>query len=92
MNRLKFVLVWALCFLAINNVACQNSREILSNIENLKKKEIDSLLYFSKDKKKLEYLAVLPSINYNFFFFFFNVEISLSNLSIFFLTKQLNKI
>ena len=33
MNRLKFVLVWALCFLAINNVACQNSREILSNIE-----------------------------------------------------------
>lgn len=92
MNRLKFVLVWALCFLAINNVACQNSRYILSNIENLKKKEIDSLLYFSKDKNKLEYLAVLPSINYNFFENSFNVGISLSNLSNFYQTKQRNKI
>lgn len=92
MNRLKFVLVWALCFLAINNVACQNSRDILSNIENLKKKEIDSLLYFSKDKNKLEYLAVLPSINYNFFENSFNVGISLSNLSNFYQTKQRNKI
>ena len=80
------------CFLAINNVARQNSREILSNIENKKKKEIDSLLYFSKDKKKLEYLAVLPSINYNFFENSFNVGISLSNLSNFYQTKQRNKI
>ena len=92
MNRLKFVLVWALCFLAINNVACQNNKDFLSNIENHKKKEIDSLLYFSKDKNKLEYLAVLPSINYNFFENSFNVGISLSNLSNFYQTKQRNKI
>lgn len=92
MNRLPFVLVWSLCFLAINDVACQNSKAFLGTIENHKKKEIDSLLYFSKDKNKLEYLAVLPSINYNFFENSFNVGISISNLSNFYQTKQRNKI
>ena len=92
MNRLPILLVWFLFFLISNHVACQNSKTFLKNIENHKKKEIDSLLIFSKDKNKLEYLAVLPSINYNFFENSFNVGISVSNLANFYQTKQRNKI
>ena len=92
MKRLSILLVWTSFFLVSNHVAGQNSKSFLNVIENHKKKEIDSLLHFSKDKNKLEYLAVLPSFNYNFFENSFNVGISLSNLANFYQTKQRNKI
>ena len=76
MKRLSILLVWTSFFLVSNHVAGQNSKTFLNVIENHKKKEIDSLLIFSKDKNKLEYLAVLPSFNYNFFENSFNVGIS----------------
>jgi hypothetical protein len=34
------------------------------------KQKIDSLIAFNTDKNKLQYLAVLPSINYNFWTYF----------------------
>ncbi|MGL5111615.1 MAG: hypothetical protein ACRC6O_03130 [Flavobacterium sp.] len=49
-------------------------------------------MHFNTDKNKMEYLAVLPSFNYNFFENSFNVGISLSNLANFYQTKQRNKI
>nr|WP_181716100.1 hypothetical protein [Flavobacterium sp.] len=65
---------------------------VFSEIEKLKTQKIDSLLNFNTDKNKLQYLAVLPSISYDFFENSFNVGISLSNLSNFYQTKHRNKI
>lgn len=92
MNRLETVFIYAVLFLNFNFVVSQNTKSFLNDIEKEKKQKIDSLLYFNKDKNKLEYLAVLPSINYNFFENSFNVGISLSNLANFYQTKQRNKI
>lgn len=65
---------------------------ILSEVEKNKSQKIDSLLSFNKEKNKLDYLAVLPSITYDFFEKSFNVGVSLSNLANFYQTKQRNKI
>lgn len=92
MNRLSFVLVGSLLLLVNSLGVCQNNRAYLNVIDTYKKKEIDSLLFFNKDKNKLEYLALLPSINYNFFENSFNVGVSISNLAGFYQTKQRNKI
>lgn len=92
MNRLEFVLVLTLLLLVNSIGVCQSNRAYLNQIDNYKKKEIDSLLFFNKDKNKLQYLALLPSINYNFFENSFNVGISISNLAGFYQTKQRNKI
>lgn len=70
----------------------QNKNSVLSEIEKDKNKKIDSLIGFNTDKNKLEYLAVLPSINYNFLDNTFNVGVSLSNLANFYQNKQRNKI
>jgi hypothetical protein len=70
----------------------QNKNAVLSEVEKLKNQKIDSLIGFNTDKNKLEYLAVLPSINYNFLDNTFNVGVSLSNLANFYQNKQRNKI
>ena len=70
----------------------QNKNTILSEVEKYKNQKIDSLIGFNTDKNKLEYLAVLPSVNYNFLDNTFNVGVSLSNLANFYQNKQRNKI
>jgi hypothetical protein len=70
----------------------QNKNAVLSEVEKYKTQKIDSLIGFNTDKNKLEYLAVLPSINYNFLDNTFNVGVSLSNLANFYQNKQRNKI
>ena len=70
----------------------QNKNSVLSELEKYKNQKIDSLIGFNSDKNKLEYLAVLPSINYNFLDNTFNVGVSLSNLASFYQNKQRNKI
>ena len=70
----------------------QNKSTVLSEVEKYKNQKIDSLIGFNSDKNKLEYLAVLPSINYNFLDNTFNVGVSLSNLANFYQNKQRNKI
>lgn len=70
----------------------QNKNTILSEVEKSKNQKIDSLISFNTDKNKLEYLAVLPSVNYNFLDNTFNVGVSLSNLANFYQNKQRNKI
>ena len=73
-------------------VFAQNKNLVLSDFEKSKNQKIDSLIRFNTDKNKLEYLAVLPSINYNFIENSFNVGVSLSNLANFYQNKQRNKI
>jgi hypothetical protein len=70
----------------------QNKIAVLSEVEKYKTQKIDSLIGFNTDKNKLEYLAVLPSINYNFIDNTFTVGVSLSNLANFYQNKQRNKI
>jgi hypothetical protein len=70
----------------------QNKNAVFSEVEKYKNQKIDSLIGFNTDKNKLEYLAVLPSINYNFLDNTFNVGVSLSNLANFYQNKQRNKI
>ena len=92
MNRLAKSIFLAILLLITTSVHSQNSISFLKDIEKEKTNRIDSLLAFNKEKNKLEYLAVLPSINYNFFENSFNVGISLSNLAGFYQTKHRNKI
>jgi hypothetical protein len=70
----------------------QNKNAVLSEVEKYKNQKIDSLISFNSDKNKLEYLAVLPTVNYNFLDNTFNVGVSLSNLANFYQNKQRNKI
>lgn len=81
-------------FLIINSITSsgQERNIVLSEIDKLKNQKIDSLIGFNTDKNKLEYLAVLPSINYNFLDNTFSVGVSLSNLANFYQNKQRNKI
>lgn len=54
--------------------------------------KIDSLINFSTEKNKLQYLAILPSVNYNFLDHTFNIGLSFSNLSTFYQNKHRNNI
>lgn len=92
MNRLAKFIFLAMSLFITTSVHSQNSISFLKDIEKEKSNRIDSLLAFNKEKNKLEYLAVLPSINYNFFENSFNVGISLSSLAGFYQTKHRNKI
>ena len=79
-------------FLYSLSIIAQNTNPLFSAIEKSKNKKIDSLINFNTDKNKLKYLAVLPSVNYDFFNNKFNVGISLSNLAGYYQNKQRNKI
>lgn len=70
----------------------QNNNPLFYAIEKSKSQKIDSLINFNADKNKLQYLALLPSLNYNFLESNFSVGISISNLSTFYQNKQRNKI
>jgi len=70
----------------------QNKNALFYEIEKSKSQKIDSLINFNTDKNKLQYLALLPSVNYNFLENNFNVGISISNLSNFYQNKQRNKV
>jgi hypothetical protein len=79
-------------FLYSVNISAQSKNPLFTEIEKSKNQKIDSLINFNTDKNRLQYLAVLPSINYDFYDKKINVGISLSNLSLFYQTKQRNKI
>ncbi len=70
----------------------QNKNPLLYEVDKNKSQKIDSLISFNSDKNKLQYLALLPSLNYNFIESNFSVGISISNLSTFYQNKQRNKI
>ena len=70
----------------------QNSNPVLAKIDRIKTNKIDSLVNFNADKNKLQFLALLPSINYNLADNSFNVGISVSNLGNYYQNKQRNKI
>ena len=70
----------------------QSSNPLFSTVEKIKSQKIDSLISFNSDKNKLQYLALLPSLNYNFLESNFSLGISISNLSNFYQNKQRNKI
>ena len=70
----------------------QNNNPLFYSIEKSKSQKIDSLINFNADKNKLQYLALLPSLNYNFLESNFSVGISISNLSNYYQNKQRNKI
>lgn len=92
MKTIKSLLLNIMLFHYSIFVFGQNKNPLLSEVEKNKNKKIDSLISFNTDKNKLQYLAVLPSINYDFLEKTFNVGISLSNLSNFYQNKQRNKI
>jgi hypothetical protein len=73
-------------------VFAQNKNPMFATVEKIKSQKIDSLISFNTDKNKLQYLALLPSLNYNFLESNFSVGISISNLSNFYQNKQRNKI
>ena len=73
-------------------VFAQNKNPLFATVEKIKSQKIDSLISFNSDKNKLQYLALLPSLNYNFLESNFSVGISISNLSNFYQNKQRNKI
>ena len=70
----------------------QNSNPYFNELDKIKSQKIDSLISFNTDKNKLKYLALLPSVNYDFLNNKFNLGISISNLSNFYQNKQRNKI
>jgi sigma54-dependent transcription regulator len=92
MNRLAIIYFLSLLILEADFVQGQNNKSFMKSIAAEKKNAIDSLLNFNTEKNKLAYLAVLPSINYNFFENSFNVGVSVSNLANFYQTKHRNKI
>lgn len=92
MPLLKKIILNTLLLICSTIILAQTKNPILSDLEKGKSQRIDSLINFNSDKSKLEYLAVLPSVNYNFFDNTFNVGISLSNLANFYQNKQRNKI
>lgn len=70
----------------------QTSNPLFAKVDKIKSQKIDSLIRFNTDKNKLQYLALLPSLNYNFLEHNFSVGISISNLSNFYQNKQRNKV
>jgi len=70
----------------------QNKNPLFATVEKIKSQKIDSLIRFNTDKNKLQYLALLPSLNYNFLESNFSVGVSISNLSNFYQNKQRNKV
>jgi len=70
----------------------QSSNPLFETVDKIQSQKIDSLIRFNSDKNKLQYLALLPSLNYDFLESNFSVGISISNLSNFYQNKQRNKV
>lgn len=91
MKNIKLILLNVLLFQFGTSTLAQPPPpfQALDRIQDLK---IDSLINFNAEKNKLQYLAVLPSVNYNFLERTFNLGISFSNLSTFYQNRHRNKI
>jgi hypothetical protein len=92
MKNTKPLLLNIMLFQCSILVFAQNKNPLFATVEKNQSQKIDSLISFNSDKNKLQYLALLPSVNYNFLENNFNVGISISNLSNFYQNKQRNKI
>lgn len=73
-------------------VFAQSKNTLFIDLENNRNQKIDSLINLNTDKNKLQYLALLPSVNYNFLENNLSVGVSISNLANFYQNKQRNKI
>lgn len=91
MYKKKTIILFGL-ILKCNLGFSQQKNGYLIELEKIKNQKIDSLIAFNSDKKKLEYLAVLPSVNYDFLGNTLSVGISISNLSNFYQNKQRNRV
>lgn len=89
---IKLVVLKIILFLHSVFIFGQNINPLFAPIEKVQNKRIDSLINFNTDKNKLQYLAILPSLNYDLLDKKFNIGISLSNLSTYYQNKQRNKI
>lgn len=92
MKIIKIILLNMVLFQCSVTSFCQSKNTFLSEVEENKNRKIDSLITFNTDKDKLQFLSILPSVNYNFLENNFNVGISISNLSTYYQNKQRNKI
>ena len=92
MHVVKSGIITVVIVLNSTLVLSQSKIEALNKINQRQDQKIDSLINFNTDKKKLEYLSVLPSVNYDFLAHTFSVGISISNLSNFYQNKQRNRI
>ncbi len=92
MEAIKLILLYALLFQFGTSALAQPPPPPIYLYEEAQDQKIDSLIYFNTETNKFQYLALLPSINYNFLDKTFNVGISVSNLSSFYQNKQRNKI
>jgi hypothetical protein len=92
MKAKKLLLFNIILFFYSSCFFAQAKNPLFNTVERIQSQKIDSLINFNTDKNKLQYLAVLPSVNYDFLENKFNLGISLSNLSIYYQNKQRNKI
>lgn len=92
MKTIKPLLLNIILFHCSIITLAQNKNPLFATVEKMKTQKIDSLISFNSDKNKLQYLALLPSLNYDFLESNFSIGISISNLSNFYQNKQRNKI
>ena len=92
MRNIKLISLNILLFQFSTYSLAQSPISPLYTIEKNQDQRIDSLINFNTEKNKLQYLAVLPSVNYNFLENTFNLGISFSNLSTFYQNRHRNKI
>ena len=92
MRNIKLISLNILLFQFSTYSLAQSAISPLYTIEKNQDQRIDSLINFNTEKNKLQYLAVLPSVNYNFLENTFNLGISFSNLSTFYQNRHRNKI
>jgi hypothetical protein len=88
---LKFIVQSSAVFYGVISFG-QVTNPVLAELDRIKTNKIDSLVNFNADKIKLQFLALLPSINYNVADNSFNVGVSISNLGNYYQNKQRNKI
>ena len=92
MKNIKLILLNILLFQFSPSTVAQPPPPGINTYEMSQNQKIDSLINFNTEKSKFQFLAVLPSVNYNFLDNTLNLGISLSNLSTYYQTRHRNKI
>ena len=92
MKNIKLILLNILLFQFSTSTVAQPPPPGINTYEMSQNQKIDSLINFNTEKSKFQFLAVLPSVNYNFLDNTLNLGISLSNLSTYYQTRHRNKI
>lgn len=92
MENIKLILLNILLLQYSISTLAQTRNSLLYTVEKNQDQKIDSLINFNTETNKLQYLALLPSVNYNFLDNTLNLGISVSNLSSYYQNKQRNKI